>query len=176
MWGQEIGRDFQKFIHRIIPMRVGTSLEVRMPEKVYKDHPHACGDKLFPCYKSFVLQGSSPCVWGQVYFKFKNRSLFRIIPMRVGTRKKGDKANGGTRDHPHACGDKFGRSSKLGFRPGSSPCVWGQGLGRVVKGERLRIIPMRVGTSTYIFVLFHWCKDHPHACGDKSSSLNTYAR
>ena len=30
----------------IIPMRVGTSQKLEMEYKGYRDHPHACGDKL----------------------------------------------------------------------------------------------------------------------------------
>ena len=47
-------------------MRVGT----RKAEQRYNwsiwDHPHACGDKEQDEKITKILQGSSPCVWGQV--------------------------------------------------------------------------------------------------------------
>ena len=50
---------------------------------------------------------------------------------------------------------------------GSSPRVWGQGIGNVIMDFPERIIPTRMGTRK--FVLLHACKhrDHPHAYGDK---------
>ena len=50
---------------------------------------------------------------------------------------------------------------------GSSPRVWGQGGRYSSTDYKRRIIPTRVGTSTWS--CFNRCSqtDHPHACGDK---------
>ena len=76
--------------------------------------------------------------------------LLRIIPTHVGTRGNSFRSAVRTEDHPHACGDK-NRSIRLtGREAGSSPRVWGQGLGGECRDERLGIIPTRVGTSTTV--------------------------
>ena len=49
----------------IIPMRVGTSSILATLKPFGEDHPHACGDKVFPPALRAVVLGSSPCVWGQ---------------------------------------------------------------------------------------------------------------
>ena len=50
---------------------------------------------------------------------------------------------------------------------GSSPCVWGQASSASRLFIRIRIIPMRVGTSCHLIVPSLHHQDHPHACGDK---------
>ena len=85
VWGQDKKICFYRHNTRIIPMRVGTSLQNALDYFLAKDHPHACGDKCVMLYKSCPNWGSSPCVWGQVtHDNFFLRSN-RIIPMRVGT-------------------------------------------------------------------------------------------
>ena len=58
---------------------------------------------------------------------------------------------------------------------GSSPRVWGQVSPSIKSGERIRIIPTRVGTSFSIRVNCASYWDHPHACGDKNltSAVNS---
>ena len=68
-------------------MRVGTrAVSDRMQDRL-KDHPHACGDKHFIRFRDSLKLGSSPCVWGQGFYIKKDKLPFRIIPMRVGTRR-----------------------------------------------------------------------------------------
>ena len=52
---------------------------------------------------------------------------------------------------------------------GSSPRMWGQGIGYIFGYAQGRIIPTRVGTRTRSVrpCVPQW--DHPHACGDKIS-------
>ena len=146
MWGQD--RFFTNFGDslRIIPMRVGTRIyanenvmtcedhphacgDKKMTKKEdweAKDHPHACGDKLSIRHMRMAKKGSSPCVWGQVILISSFTSRFRIIPMRVGTRKHTLTLVNGNKDHPHACGDKKNIVTSERIFGGSSPCVWGQ--------------------------------------------------
>ena len=147
VWGQGISRTREKTLSRIIPMRVGTSPLYKRASSSCQDHPHACGDKQLACVSAFWVQGSSPCVWGQVFFKLCLICYRGIIPMRVGTRKGSDGNAVTLEDHPHACGDKS--RPFLTWRPfvGSSPCVWGQERQTSKILTVCRIIPMRVGTS-----------------------------
>ena len=87
--------------------------------------------------------------------------------MRVGTSMQMTIRSNGAMDHPHACGDKLTHKQSPAQRRGSSPCVWGQANTDTTKRERMRIIPMRVGTSFFAAVASFHSKDHPHACGDK---------
>ena len=87
----------------------------------------------------------------------------------MGTRCTPDCDDCCTRDHPHACGDKFDRNDLLAVVSGSSPRVWGQADLRHYRVHHRGIIPTRVGTSSVFDVLQLLIEDHPHACGDKCS-------
>ena len=67
-------------------MRVGTRIACEKINQMFEDHPHACGDKSLKKARYQREQGSSPCVWGQVFILGGNIIMTRIIPMRVGTR------------------------------------------------------------------------------------------
>ena len=90
-----------------------------------------------------------------------------IIPTRVGTRVPSYSSHSGTKDHPHACGDKSFIAALRKSGKGSSPRVWGQALRWWSYASASRIIPTRVGTRLALYSppLPSW--DHPHACGDK---------
>ena len=67
--------------------------------------------------------------------------------MRVGTSALKAVTDNTASDHPHACGDKKSVAQALLSVTGSSPCVWGQVIGILNRIHKIRIIPMRVGTS-----------------------------
>ena len=147
MWGQGEVTPTGIISPRIIPMRVGTRQFLCRTPTAAEDHPHACGDKIL--FHKFLIHspGSSPCVWGQGSCQSCGGNNLGIIPMRVGTSYRGFLLDWDSRDHPHACGDKPAYLSIRIFFRGSSPCVWGQALIVIVQCVRVRIIPMRVGTS-----------------------------
>ena len=66
--------------------------------------------------------------------------------MRVGTSICALFLGGCAEDHPHACGDKFDKTSHQHTPLGSSPCVWGQDVIALSHNSPTAIIPMRVGT------------------------------
>ena len=133
------------------------------------DHPHACGDKAYTVGILLIPTGSSPRVWGQVYYHQINVYLRRIIPTRVGTSCLYNTFFIWSKDHPHACGDKHELCALRADMDGSSPRVWGQEYRRGVKVTDKRIIPTRVGTRPLLRRSAQQARDHPHACGDKSS-------
>ena len=127
VWGQGRKTICKSRDNRIIPMRVGTSINQAVNDYRNKDHPHACGDKRNIVLPLRPVIGSSPCVWGQVPISVAVEYHDGIIPMRVGTRSRSTQA----------------QQQSLG----SSPCVWGQGVIIRYLKQSPRIIPMRVGTS-----------------------------
>ena len=126
VWGQGRKTICKSRDNRIIPMRVGTSINQAVNDYRNKDHPHACGDKRNIVLPLRPVIGSSPCVWGQEVYARLSHHTRRIIPMRVGTRHKSLKFSDDIKDHPHACGDK------ITLDTGAT--------------TKFRIIPMRVGT------------------------------
>ena len=85
VWGQVLFFFVLLFTCGIIPTRVGTR-NIKIANNVlYKDHPHACGDKNISYASLKSLTGSSPRVWGQVCKTSAKLNELRIIPTRVGT-------------------------------------------------------------------------------------------
>ena len=111
-------------------------------------------------------------MWGQVNYKFMLCLPYRIIPTRVGTRTYYKRQRYKPWDHPHACGDKQPADIPLLCLSGSSPRVWGQDRWAVGYTLTPRIIPTRVGTRTCYSSCNTNSWDHPHACGDKISTLS----
>ena len=147
VWGQVVSLlEVLRFI-RIIPTRVGTSIPHDDVTLYMPNHPHACGDKSKSFYDRNFYIGSSPRVWGQDIFPHMLLLNPRIIPTRVGTSVYSVNEQGGSKDHPHACGDKIVPPLMRCSGMGSSPRVWGQATLLHSPASNVRIIPTRVGTS-----------------------------
>ena len=167
MWGQAVANILRPKEFGIIPTRVGTRTFSSLYSVIGKDHPHACGDKQALDKAGVSYDGSSPRVWGQVFFGIPAITAFGIIPTRVGTSSKAIFFRLSVRDHPHACGDKGILSAEALRLSGSSPRVWGQVIQFWAITMLIRIIPTRVGTSYNAEAKNDERQDHPHACGDK---------
>ena len=107
VWGQVPAVCASRLFFGIIPTRVGTSFFLLCGFLVFKDHPHACGDKWMDEDDVFGDTGSSPRVWGQVLPTYQPLLQAGIIPTRVGT--------------------SFRTYHTVLQNAGSSPRVWGQG-------------------------------------------------
>ena len=73
-------------ITRIIPTRMGTSDNYTVDGDLFRDHPHAYGDKAYCFVPILRMLGSSPRVWGQESSTAQRVTIHRIIPTRMGTR------------------------------------------------------------------------------------------
>ena len=146
---------------------MGTRSRIFQNPLVYRDHPHAYGDKF--CVNIIIpfKIGSSPRVWGQASAIKLSVMASRIIPTRMGTSQGVLKNFFKSRDHPHAYGDKFRLSRVYRSLVGSSPRVWGQVDGKSKTTFEKRIIPTRMGTRSLRICQGVLKKDHPHAYGDK---------
>ena len=88
VWGQAAPANIIQRGGRIIPTRVGTRVCYLGFVCLCQDHPHAYGDKQLSLTLSVMLRGSSPRVWGQVRPINSHLDIERIIPTRMGTRKR----------------------------------------------------------------------------------------
>ena len=135
-----------------------------------------------------LAMGSSPRVWGQAVLVSVPVVLVGIIPTRMGTSMQKLIRNSGVRDHPHAYGDKYSLAFPGFPELGSSPRVWGQAVRQAQSCHMNRIIPTRMGTSSFMErtvcsqrgssprvwgqgisgnMNAEIKRDHPHAYGDK---------
>ena len=86
--------------------------------------------------------------------------------MYVGNTRFIQPANGGTRDHPHVCGEYFLSIFTVVKRSGSPPCMWGIPIFHVFHHDKGRITPMYVGNTRQSCFTTIYKKDHPHVCGE----------
>ena len=128
VWGQAWVSNSMLHCYGIIPTRVGTRTSPFHKVGMYKDHPHACGDKSLGSSNEYRYEGSSPRVWGQAVKQTAENLLHGIIPTRVGTSTAVFDVDIAHKDHPHACGDKCHSRRERRNRQGSSPRMWGQVL------------------------------------------------
>ena len=70
---------------------------------------------------------------------------------------------------PRVCGEKAFPSLPLGRMLGSPPRMRGKAIICLVQGNMDGITPAYAGKSTYSSFHPAACKDHPRACGEKSS-------
>src|SRR5947207_3898477 len=81
-----------------------------------------------------------------------------------------------TADHPHACGENLGKVVIIDVKDGPSPRVWGK-LRLIQQCYLLiRTIPTRVGKTKEHREPAQAIADHPHACGENSSSSTKSSR
>ena len=85
VWGQVDPSSLASNNGRIIPTRMGTSLQVLKYAFCSEDHPHAYGDKLILILTHRKRLGSSPRVWGQGGCNGHKCYSSGIIPTRMGT-------------------------------------------------------------------------------------------
>ena len=85
----------------------------------------------------------------------------------MGTSCRKSDINKLSKDHPHAYGDKRLFPRRFLHSVGSSPRVWGQEFPMTEYEDEDRIIPTRMGTSRLQRIFTVFCRDHPHAYGDK---------
>ena len=105
MWGTQPHQQQTYTIYRFIPTHVGnTALRYSLsaPSSV---HPHACGEHSSrPCI-IVICSGSSPRMWGTLFFIHYNRISVRFIPTHVGNTLHDSKTSLTSPVHPHACGE-----------------------------------------------------------------------
>ena len=126
VWGQVPIGVIRNPIVGIIPTRMGTSDNYTVDGDLFRDHPHAYGDKNQVQRKGLQYIGSSPRVWGQDKHSCYRYECRWIIPTRMGTSSLETEYLSIIKDHPHAYGDKVVKETILKCLMGSSPRVWGQ--------------------------------------------------
>ena len=135
-----------------------------------QDHPHLCGEHPEKRFDEKLNEGSPPPVWGTHVIDSSSRHCSRITPTCVGNTTFSLIVAAGAWDHPHLCGEHVLRTHWRGRLVGSPPPVWGTLLLLIVHFFSLRITPTCVGNTFCCFKTAKCHKDHPHLCGEHSSS------
>ena len=88
MWGTQINflRGFKPA--RFIPTHVGNTSKWLILSTGYTVHPHACGEHIVQLSLASAFYGSSPRMWGTLYYCVQLTYYLRFIPTHVGNTPK----------------------------------------------------------------------------------------
>ena len=140
------------------------------------DHPRTHGEKHGMESTSHIRQGSPPHTRGKAPTYSNWANWDRITPAHTGKSFASDLCGESGRDHPRACGEKVGQSSRKQKLRGSPPRVRGKATGRHKESRLPGITPARAGKRGRFKRpnALYW--DHPRACGEKEEERRTNAR
>ena len=149
----------------IIPAHAGLTKTAEALEKVFGDHPRACGAHDDDEEEDNDIEGSSPRMRGSQWISRRAYGLCGIIPAHAGLTFR---ISGTTReawDHPRACGAHASATRAGAFLLGSSPRMRGSPI-QQQRGVRIQgIIPAHAGLTRSISTMMSPRRDHPRACG-----------
>ncbi len=113
------------------------------------------------------MGGSSPRVWGTVYWLLGSMQHRRFIPACVGNRQASRPHLYVKSVHPRVCGEQKVSTAGLWGDSGSSPRVWGTVNGITPMVTRDRFIPACVGNRHSCVSTSHRSPVHPRVCGEQ---------
>ena len=130
-------------------------------------HPHVCGERVFLCPLIRSPAGSSPRVWGTPSCFSATSSAMRFIPTCVGNAVPILNVIILRTVHPHVCGERRAKRTRVASHVGSSPRVWGTRT--LAADEKLppRFIPTCVGNAAKSAATKTHGAVHPHVCGER---------
>ena len=155
----------------ITPAYAGKRGEINTYEKIQRDHPRVCGEKICCTAIACRSSGSPPRMRGKVAWvniallyegitpAYAGKSCFQIC-----THKNG-------RDHPRVCGEKTSSRPPAWNTPGSPPRMRGKGNPLFAPLFQLGITPAYAGKSCPGPASGRPLKDHPRVCGEKLRSF-----
>ena len=151
----------------ITPAHAGKSLLLRLRSILCRDHPRACGEKMYASISICAVWGSPPRMRGKAVLFRMFHGGDGITPAHAGKRKPTLPAERQTRDHPRACGEKKRSQSQPGRLRGSPPRMRGKARPQQFQGLCLRITPAHAGKRQSASYPQQRPRDHPRACGEK---------
>ena len=156
---------------RFIPTHMGNAHRRRGSYGVRTVHPHAHGERWPSAYTDQWVGGSSPRTWGTRYPRQCLRRFRRFIPTHMGNARTLRSAWRERSVHPHAHGERL--RTLHHHRPlcGSSPRTWGTRSDLHSAELAYRFIPTHMGNAPSSSLPSRSSSVHPHAHGERSSTL-----
>ena len=160
---------------RFIPTCVGNTIASAQINPLPSVHPHMRGEHLKPCYKIFLILGSSPHAWGTPSISGPHVGDDRFIPTCVGNTTRYAWTRAEITVHPHMRGEHGARAPDAVGPDGSSPHAWGTRRLKVPFLDTDRFIPTCVGNTLSAAIAALTRSVHPHMRGEHSLSARTTA-
>ena len=155
----------------ITPACAGKRAEDVEANKIAKDHPRVCGEKILDKYGRLSVEGSPPRVRGKVFPIVIIVIADRITPACAGKSCQNQSKVCTIWDHPRVCGEKSILASVITRTLGSPPRVRGKVLISGRSNDCTGITPACAGKSCILHGCLAMIRDHPRVCGEKKTKL-----
>ena len=141
------GRKRRRCVFRsgITPAYAGKSHPATDMQKIARDHPRLCGEKMKREHKLTNVEGSPPPMRGKEQSYTPSVSGDRITPAYAGKSHKRTAWAAAERDHPRLCGEKGRVQNSTFSTDGSPPPMRGKAIHNHLNGYYTRITPAYAG-------------------------------
>ena len=119
------------------------------------------------------LVGSPPRMRGKGLLIKAIAQAVGITPAHAGKRRKVKCLRLPNRDHPRACGEKAARTDGFRVVQGSPPRMRGKVIKITICNTITRITPAHAGKRNTLLCAKMLLGDHPRACGEKSTVVQS---
>ena len=126
MRGKAKAKSCEKTDAGITPAYAGKRSSRWILERVYRDHPRLCGEKMIQCIQIALEVGSPPPMRGKVVSAAQQKIPDRITPAYAGKRHQQHQSLRCHLDHPRLCGEKAFKVPERSTKVGSPPPMRGK--------------------------------------------------
>ena len=155
----------------ITPAYAGKRGEINTYEKIQRDHPRVCGEKICCTAIACRSSGSPPRMRGKVAWVNIALLYEGITPAYAGKSHSVCPAAGCCQDHPRVCGEKPCMTMAITQHRGSPPRMRGKVNRNSEQHYAQGITPAYAGKRLGLQLLQLSCRDHPRVCGEKTKKI-----
>ena len=153
---------------RNTPTHVGKTGRHGAHVRLYRKHPHACGEDGRRHYYCVAPKETPPRMWGRPVSLHPIKSLDGNTPTHVGKTGHNPEKRLLRGKHPHACGEDRRHICAEVTSEETPPRMWGRRIARVTQLLITRNTPTHVGKTAPRRTRLTTTGKHPHACGEDS--------
>ncbi len=151
----------------ITPAYAGKRCTRRPVQRMQRDHPRVCGEKVCGIWLKCASLGSPPRVRGKETLPEFLHVLIGITPACAGKRDCHGRWRAYIKDHPRVCGEKPALPPGVLAPPGSPPRMRGKDFCQCHYKNSPGITPAYAGKSPASPPSRPSARDHPRVCGEK---------
>ena len=166
VWGTFLGGRSLGGRFRFIPAYVGNISPRPACRRRASVHPRVCGEHGDLSYLRFLLDGSSPRMWGTCAEHGRRHAHPRFIPAYVGNMTSPTPTFRASSVHPRVCGEHVVFWTSCRSSSGSSPRMWGTFPAPNPDSDCSRFIPAYVGNMGRTQGRSAGPPVHPRVCGE----------
>ena len=169
MRGTRLGRISRWRTAGLIPTYAGNTMLKTPPERIFRAHPHVCGEHLPMPVTLLTTSGSSPRMRGTPHPRHGVAGAVGLIPTYAGNTPGENPESKTMQAHPHVCGEHLSALIALISCQGSSPRMRGTLALTLTEHVWVGLIPTYAGNTKHPEHYQFGARAHPHVCGEHNA-------